>query len=128
VRARKRKRLFPRPAGQSYTQINPPTLYLERTGQQWVESRGGALPALNSVPNPNHVTPTGTKQDTIVRKPSLKVLGHEHEVKDIDITLSVSAGNTQAMSLYQRVGFIVVNGDPDADEVTMKSRFISGAV
>jgi GNAT superfamily N-acetyltransferase len=57
-----------------------------------------------------------------------KILGHEHEVKEISITLSVSVGNIQAMSLYQRMGFVVVNGDPDVDEVTMKLRITLGEV
>jgi hypothetical protein len=35
-----------RPTGQSYTQISPPTLYLDKIGQQWVESRGEALPGI----------------------------------------------------------------------------------
>jgi hypothetical protein len=35
-----------RPTGQTYIQISPPTLYLEKIGQQWMESRGEALPGI----------------------------------------------------------------------------------
>jgi hypothetical protein len=38
----------PKPGG-SYTQVNPPTLYLEKTGQQWMESQGTAQPGVKYI-------------------------------------------------------------------------------
>ncbi|KAE8854309.1 hypothetical protein P3342_013590 [Pyrenophora teres f. teres] len=34
------------PASGTHTQVNPPTLYLEKIGQQWVQNRGDALPGV----------------------------------------------------------------------------------
>ncbi|KAI1569919.1 Clr2 domain containing protein [Pyrenophora tritici-repentis] len=34
------------PSSGSHTQVNPPTLYLEKIGQQWMQNRGDALPGV----------------------------------------------------------------------------------
>jgi hypothetical protein len=37
------------PAAGTKTQVNPPTLYLEKIGQQWIEARGEAIPGVEYV-------------------------------------------------------------------------------
>ncbi|KAF2713555.1 hypothetical protein K504DRAFT_424265 [Pleomassaria siparia CBS 279.74] len=36
-----------RPTGQTYRQLNPPTLYLEKIGMQWMNDRNEALPGIS---------------------------------------------------------------------------------
>ncbi|KAF2681029.1 hypothetical protein K458DRAFT_433906 [Lentithecium fluviatile CBS 122367] len=38
-----------RPVGPTYTQVDPPTLYLEKLGQQWMKARGEARPGVTYI-------------------------------------------------------------------------------